>query len=775
MSIVGRIYLGVSVMMALMVMIGAFGAWQTGQLANTFVEYRSTAKGTQLSGFIQEDMFEARISSLKYRATRDPAYVDSLSSNIEEVRELEADLTTIAAQYPNAPSVADIIADLGLYEGEMLQAFALQQERQTLVAQSADLGLKARRQLTEIMETALADNDAEASSRAGIAASNLLLGRLYLERYLVDNKEADATRSREEIADARAGMETLLTFLENPRRRELATETITDLDQFAALTTQIADVIAERNAHYAEMDRIGPDVLNRVELIVDSLVERQDTLGPQGQARADSAIYLILGIVALGIFGGSIIALKTVRSVTKNLDYVTDNMTELAEGNLDLEIDPDSKVREIAKMNNAMLVFLENARTAKKLDEEAKTREEEDRKKRQEERERKAELDRQEKERQEKELEAARARAEEFSAFQANMNQVLQKAAKGHLSTRMEAGTNNAELRELAVLINELLTAFEGNMKDVAAGLGKLATGDLSATIDGDREGSFARMQDDFNQALHSLGSAMQQINLGAQSVFSGSTDLELVALDMSKRAEETAASLEETSAAVEQISASGSQVADNASNANEAAKKVRMNALKGRTASDEAEASISALSDASQEIASVVKVIEDIAFQINLLALNAGVEAARAGEAGRGFSVVASEVRQLAQRSQEAVHEISSVIQRNTQTVEEGVEKVSSSRAVLEEIVSGIEVASSQIEDIANAMAQQSVGIQEVSTTVSSLDSASQRNAASLEEMTASCGQLKRDADSFTEALGTFKGVEDYEDTETEADRDAA
>ncbi|WP_299968451.1 methyl-accepting chemotaxis protein [uncultured Roseobacter sp.] len=155
-----------------------------------------------------------------------------------------------------------------------------------------------------------------------------------------------------------------------------------------------------------------------------------------------------------------------------------------------------------------------------------------------------------------------------------------------------------------------------------------------------------------------------------------------------------------------------------------------------------------------------VVKVIEDIAFQINLLALNAGVEAARAGEAGRGFSVVASEVRALAQRSQEAVQEISQVIDQNNQSVEAGVEQVALSREALEGIMSEVEVASGQISDIALAVEQQSVGIEEVNTAIRSIDTTAQTNAAALEEMTASSVSLSEEAKVLAETLGQFHGV---------------
>ncbi|WP_262386667.1 hypothetical protein ROLI_042370 [Roseobacter fucihabitans] len=165
-------------------------------------------------------------------------------------------------------------------------------------------------------------------------------------------------------------------------------------------------------------------------------------------------------------------------------------------------------------------------------------------------------------------------------------------------------------------------------------------------------------------------------------------------------------------------------------------------------------------MTEASAQINHVVKVIKDIAFQINLLALNAGVEAAWAGEAGRGISVVASEVRALAQRSQEAVQEIRQVIDQNNQSVEAGVEQIGLSREALEGLIAEVEVASGQISDIATAAEQQSVEIDEVNTAIRSIDSTSQTNAATLEEMTASTVVLNEDAKTLAEALSQFYGV---------------
>ncbi len=760
MSIVKRIYLGMGAMIAIILVVGGFAAFQTSGLATSFVEYRTTAKTSVVAAKMEEGVFEARLGALKYRTTKDR----------EIITEVERDLARSMAAYESLPDLESIgidtsgisqfSAQLNEYGALLREAAEFQMQRNVLVDETAEVGLKARRQLSEIMETALRDSDAEASSLAGFASNNLLLGRLYLERFLVSNDEASYTRAKTEIEEARQSMTTLLEALQNPRRRELAQATLDDLDQFDVATSNVVEVINERNDRYARMDQIGPSALQSVRALLANIVERQDTLGPAAQARAEQSILVVSAFVVLGVLVGGALAFFTGRIISQRLTKLTSDMSELADGNLELEIAHSDDNTEVARMSNAMLVFLENARKARDLAAEVKAKEEQEREREAADRAREAKAEQERRAAEEQERKAEVERLQTLEAFQNEMERVLGEAATGEFANRMSEKVDDASLKGLAQVINRLLDAMETNLHDIVAGIDQLAKGNLGTRIDGDRQGAFQRMQEDFNQALTTLADTMAQVMQSGLTVSSTASELETSSLDMAKRAETNAAAVEETSAAVEEISASVRQVVDNAKAADAATQKVRQSADKTREVSNQTEASIKAMTEASEQINSVVKVIEDIAFQINLLALNAGVEAARAGEAGRGFSVVASEVRALAQRSQDAVQEIGQVIEQNNRSVESGVQQVELSRTALDEIITDVEVASTQISEIATAVAQQAQGIEEVNTAVRSIDSTSQTNAAALEEMTASSVALSGESGTLAQALGQFSGV---------------
>lgn len=765
MSLVMRIYAGMGAMIALLVVVGGFAVFKTGGIANTFFEYQTTAKASLLATSMMEDLFEARMNALKYRSDKDTGHVDVLQADIAEIAEFEAELVEMLEGYPEQQAGLERIPELlDVYEASMLEAVVFQQQRDVLVEETAATGLRARQQLSEVLETALADGDPQASSVAGLAITNLLLGRMYFERFLQTNNPSDSERSTKEIEAARTGLTELMRELQNPRRRELTEATLADLARFDVAKLEVTGVILARNAKYARMDEVGPEALHLMEAAVDAVVDRQNTLGPAGAAMAKQSIMIVSFIVAIGVIIGAVLAFVTGRIISTRLTKITEGMGELADGNLDVEIEASADKHEIGKMTNAMVVFLDNARKARDLDIEVKEKERLEAEREAADQAREAELEKENRAAEERERAAERARMQTLQDFQKDMERVLGEAASGNFSNRMSEDMEDASLAALAGVINKLQEATESNIADIVSSIGELAHGNLGVRIEGDRQGAFQRMQEDFNSALTTLSETMAKIMQSGVSVSSTSAELETSSTGMAKRGEDSAAAVEETSAAVEQITASIRQVVANAKSADEATRKVRESADKTREVSNKTEESINAMTEASAQINRVVKVIEDIAFQINLLALNAGVEAARAGEAGRGFSVVASEVRALAQRSQEAVQEISQVIEQNNQSVEAGVEQVGLSREALEGIISEVEVASGQISDIATAVEQQSIGIEEVNTAIRSVDSASQTNAAALEEMTASTVLLNEDAKTLAEALSQFYGVAQVE-----------
>jgi methyl-accepting chemotaxis protein len=156
-------------------------------------------------------------------------------------------------------------------------------------------------------------------------------------------------------------------------------------------------------------------------------------------------------------------------------------------------------------------------------------------------------------------------------------------------------------------------------------------------------------------------------------------------------------------------------------------------------------------------EIASIISVIDEIAFQTNLLALNAGVEAARAGDAGKGFAVVAQEVRELAQRSAKAAKEIKELIKASNEHVKNGVSLVGNTGKALQAIVTQVVQVDGNVGAIVETSREQAIGLTEINAAVNTLDQSTQQNAAMVEETTAAAHSLAREAEQLFELLGHF------------------
>ena len=292
-------------------------------------------------------------------------------------------------------------------------------------------------------------------------------------------------------------------------------------------------------------------------------------------------------------------------------------------------------------------------------------------------------------------------------------------------------------------------------LKQKADALEVIASGDFSGNIalsgSSDILGtSMMTMQRALTELLGQVRRAIDQVAGGADQVSQASQSL-------SQGATEQASSLEEISSSITEINSQASQNAASATEANRIAVEARENALGGSRSMDELIHAMAQINEGSEEIKKVVKVIDDIAFQINLLALNANVEAARAGKYGRGFAVVAEEVRNLAARSARAVKETTDIVDVSVERSARGNKLVDETAKQLELIVNGVGKAAALLEEIASASREQAQGLSQISEGVEQIDEVTQANTASAEESASAAEELSGQADELRSLIQRF------------------
>jgi PAS domain S-box-containing protein len=285
------------------------------------------------------------------------------------------------------------------------------------------------------------------------------------------------------------------------------------------------------------------------------------------------------------------------------------------------------------------------------------------------------------------------------------------------------------------------------------------AQGDLTRRIATQgKTGNLLALSQAINSMADGMANIVAQIRTAVEAVRCGTEEISRGNTDLSQRTEQQASSLEETASSMEEMTSTVKQNADNAAQANQLAAAARAQAEKGGEVVSEAVAAMAGINEASNRIADIIGVIDEIAFQTNLLALNAAVEAARAGEQGRGFAVVAAEVRTLASRSAEAAKEIKGLIEDSVSRVEHGSKLVGQSGQSLSDIVTAVKKATDIVAEIAAACQEQASGIDQVNKAVTSLDQVTQQNAALVEEAASAAESLSEEAQMLGRLMANYQ-----------------
>ncbi|MBU59543.1 MAG: chemotaxis protein [Alcanivorax sp.] len=297
-------------------------------------------------------------------------------------------------------------------------------------------------------------------------------------------------------------------------------------------------------------------------------------------------------------------------------------------------------------------------------------------------------------------------------------------------------------------------------IRQVSRRIGEITRGDgdLTARVDSPRGDEIGELAREFDAFIGRIDTTLQSVRDNAVGVSTAAEDMARGSQDLAARTEQSAANLQQTSASMEQITATVRGTAGATDQAGQLVRSAVDVVRRGQGAMGEVETTMQEISEASARINEIIALIDGIAFQTNILALNASVEAARAGEHGKGFAVVAEEVRTLAGRSGEASRDIRALVDRSAGATDKGAGLVRRAGRTMEEIVASIDRVSQVIGDIGAGAREQNQGIDQVNTAVAELDAMTQHNAAMVEQGSAAADAMRRQAAVLADLIAGFR-----------------
>lgn len=522
-------------------------------------------------------------------------------------------------------------------------------------------------------------------------------------------------------------------------RGAAAADVVSLIDALAELASPTDGILAARAAELGRVTETSA-VSERIRTLTGEMsaaLERQvlaaldavEAATAGAGAGASRGVAILVGIGVVSILVGIGIAVAFERGVVQPMVRLTFIAARLARGELRAITGLKPRRDEIGALERSFTTFRENALRVEALTaENAATQ--------------------------------AAAEAERqamFAHLRAEFGRVVDGAVAGNFTDRITRRFDDETMSHLADGINTLVGSVGSGLTSVRATMRAMSKADLTRPMEGAFAGSFAELREDVNGTLARLADLIRSIRGASADTHEAALRIEAGALDLLRRTEHQAATLEQTAATMQQMSAS---VGSNAAIVRESSLRASgANASADQVAEAMAHvvAAVRKIEKNSEHINDIVKLIDGITFQTNLLSLNAAVEAARAGEAGKGFAVVASEVRTLAQRSASASNDIRALLASSRTDVQDGVARVTAASGALEAVRMMIQELAASSSRISVATQEQTAGIGDVNTAVSELTSVTHDNAGLSERTLEAAEAVVRQAQHQDRLLGAF------------------
>ncbi|UTJ07699.1 HAMP domain-containing methyl-accepting chemotaxis protein [Arcobacter roscoffensis] len=685
-----KLIISFTIVCILIVTLGLYSIFGIDKAAKGFSSYREMAKDTVLASNVQSNMLMVRMNVKDYIHNMNKKDIEDFEAYYDKTKEHINKALKEIENTNRKPLVEKLSKNLEEYRKNFFMLTDYMEQRNKIVYGNLDVnGKEIENLLTKVMNSAQRDSDLIASLEAAKTVRTLLLARLYSAKFLISNKHVDNQRAHKEFNLLKKQIASVQNQVQNNNRLEQLKEATALIEIYKSGLNDVIEVIDKRNKVIERLDTIGPNIANIAQKLKTSIKKEQDTIGPD-VAETNYNLELAIKIISLIVI--SIILILGVyipRDINNQIIQFQEGLLNFFKY-LNREIPNVEELKNTTKTEIGIMskVVNENIKIAKK-------------------------------------------NIEEDRAIINETVEVLSEFEKGDLYQRITTNVNNPALNKLKDVLNNMGDTLEQNIDNILDVLEQFSNYNYLNKVDttGIKE-HLERLANGVNSLGISITSMLIE-NKSNGLTLNNSSKILLENVDtLNISSNEAAASLEQTAAALEEITSNISLTTQKITKMNDLTSNVTSSANKGE---DLAIQTTTAMEDINTQVSSIneaITVIDQIAFQTNILSLNAAVEAATAGEAGKGFAVVAQEVRNLASRSAEAAKEIKDLVEKATLKANEGKNIAHNMQEGYVDLKSNINETIELISDVSNAANEQQTGIVQINDAINSLDEQTQKNA---------------------------------------------